>query len=172
MNGSMRSRTYRPVRLGVTLTGAVAAALLATACSSGGSSSTPSAATGTPAGACQTGASGAGTVIKTMGSSAGTFLTDGSGRAVYLFMKDPSGQSVCTNACLSAWPAVVASGAVTGMDGVNASDLSTITRSDGTKQVAYDGHALYYFSGDQGAGQACKQALTQTDLPDGSAMNR
>jgi predicted lipoprotein with Yx(FWY)xxD motif len=94
-----------------------------------------------------------------MGSSAGTFLTDGSGRAVYLFMKDPSGQSVCTNACLSAWPAVVASGAVTGMDGVNASDLSTITRSDGTKQVAYDGHALYYFSGDQGAGQVNGQGI-------------
>jgi predicted lipoprotein with Yx(FWY)xxD motif len=98
-------------------------------------------------------------VIKTMGSSAGTFLTDGSGRAVYLFMKDPSGQSVCVNACLSAWPPVVASGSVSGMDGVNSGNLSTITRSDGTKQVAYDGHALYYFSGDSGAGQVKGQGI-------------
>jgi predicted lipoprotein with Yx(FWY)xxD motif len=98
-------------------------------------------------------------VIKTMGSSAGTFLTDNSGRAVYLFMKDPSGQSVCTNACLSAWPPVIASGAVTGMDGVSSGNLSTITRSDGTKQVAYDGHALYYFSGDSAAGQVKGQGI-------------
>jgi predicted lipoprotein with Yx(FWY)xxD motif len=132
----------------VTLTGAIAAALLAAACSSGGSGST------SPAGA-----SGAGTVIKTMGSSAGTFLTNSSGRAIYLFMADPSGKSVCVNACLQAWPAVIASGAVSGTDGVNSGDLSTITRSDGTKQVAYDGHALYYFSGDAGAGQVNGQGI-------------
>ncbi|HUN38126.1 MAG TPA: hypothetical protein VMU95_39550 [Trebonia sp.] len=37
---------------------------------------------------------------------------------------------------------------------MTSSDLSTITRSDGTKQVTYDGHPLYYFAGDSSAGQA------------------
>ncbi len=37
--------------------------------------------------------------------------------------------------------------------GATASDLGTIARSDGTKQVSYAGHPLYYFSGDSAAGQ-------------------
>ena len=40
---------------------------------------------------------------------------------------------------------------------MTASGLGTITRSDASKQVTYDGHPLYYFAGDSGPGQASGQ---------------
>ena len=46
---------------------------------------------------------------------------------------------------------------MTAAGSAKASDLGTITRSDGTKQVTYDGHPLYYFVGDSGPGTATGQ---------------
>ena len=76
---------------------------------------------------------------------------------MYLLVKDAGGASACTGACAGAWPPVTASGTVTAGGGAKASDLGTITRSDGTKQVTYDGHPLYYFAGDSGPGMASGQ---------------
>ncbi len=148
-------------RLAAGVTGAVGIAVLAAACSSGASSSSTGAASSSPAGASSSGsaaASGSGkTVITTASSSGSTFLTDGSGRAVYLWAKDTGDASTCTGACAGAWPPVTATGTVTASGSAMASDLGTITRSDGTKQVTYDGHPLYYFAGDSGPGTATGQ---------------
>jgi predicted lipoprotein with Yx(FWY)xxD motif len=158
MRTSSISRMSAPARLAAGVGGAVGVALLAAACSSG-SSSTAAA----PASSAASGAAGAsssasgGTVITTATSSAGTVLTDGSGRAVYLWVKDTGDKSACSGACAGAWPPVTASGTVTASGSAKASDLGTITRSDGTKQVTYDGHPLYYFEGDSGAGTATGQ---------------
>src|SRR3984957_18701904 len=156
--------------------GALAAAATVAACSSAGSSSsaaaapaasTPAASTpaaSTPAApppAAAAPASGAaasgGTVITTAKSSAGTFLTTGSGKAVYLWVKDTGDMSNCNGACAGAWPPVTTTATATASGGAKASDIGTITRSDGTKQVTYDGHPLYYFSGDSGPGTATGQ---------------
>jgi hypothetical protein len=72
---------------------------------------------------------------------------------VYLWAKDGMNMSACSGACAAAWPPVPATGTLTATGGAKASDLGTITRSDGTKQVTYDGHPLYYFVGDSAAGQ-------------------
>jgi predicted lipoprotein with Yx(FWY)xxD motif len=98
-------------------------------------------------------------VIKTGTGSAGTFLTDGSGRTVYLFVADSTDKSTCSGACAGAWPPVTASGKVVASGGAMATDLGTIARSDGSKQVTYDGHPLYYFAGDSGAGQTHGQGV-------------
>ena len=160
MRKSMFSRVSGRTKLAAGVGGALGAAVLVAACSSAGSSSTGAAAPASPAGAssASSGASASGgTVIKTASSSAGTVLTNGSGRAVYLWAKDTGDMSNCTGACAGAWPAVTTTGSVTASGSAKASDLGTITRSDGTKQVTYDGHPLYYFSGDSGPGTATGQ---------------
>lgn len=159
--GSLLTRVPEPVRIGAPL---ALALLAAAACSSGGSSSSsssPSAAApaSSAASPASPASSGSGTVITTATSSGGKFLTNGSGRAVYLFTADSSDKSACSGACASAWPPVVATGSPTPAGGVTASDLGTITRSDGTRQVTYDGHPLYYFVGDTGPGTDKGQGL-------------
>src|ERR1700722_8395647 len=158
MTNSMWTRMSPAVRLATGVSSAAAVAVFAAACSSGGGSSSSPAATGGAAGASSAGASGSGsTVITTASSSGDTFLTDGSGRAVYLWVKDSNDTSACSGACAGAWPPGTATGPVTAPGGAQASDLGTITRSDGTKQVTYDGHPLYYFAGDSGPGTASGQ---------------
>lgn len=146
---SLLARMPVPVKLGIPL----ASALLATACGSAASSSPGSA----PAAGSSASASATGTVITTHAGSAGAFLTDGSGRTVYLWAKDGMNMSACSGACAAAWPAVPATGTLTASGGAKAGDLGTITRSGGTKQAAYDGHPLYYFVGDSGPGQTAGQ---------------
>jgi predicted lipoprotein with Yx(FWY)xxD motif len=157
MSASVGIRTPGTIRLGAGLALALGVALLTGACSSSGSSSSsaPASAAAAPGGGSSSPAagSGSGLVITTKSGSAGAFLTDGSGRAVYLWTKDAMDSSACSGACAGAWPPVTTTGAVTAADGVNKADLSTITRSGGAKQVVYDGHPLYYFSGDSGPGQ-------------------
>jgi predicted lipoprotein with Yx(FWY)xxD motif len=144
--------------------GGLVAAVVVAACSSAGtSSSAGAAAPASPAGASSSpssssGASASGgTVITTAKSSDGTVLANGSGRAVYLWAKDTGDMSTCNGACAGAWPPVTTTGTATASGGAKASDIGTITRSDGTKQVTYDGHPLYYFSGDSGPGTATGQ---------------
>lgn len=151
MINSVLARVPMAAKLGVL----VATALLAAACSSGGSSSStsssPPAASGT--------ATASATAITTKPGSAGPYLTDGSGRAMYMWMKDSLNSSACTGACASAWPPVPATGTPTASGGAVSSDLGSITRADGSRQLTYKGHALYYFSGDTSAGMTSGQGL-------------
>jgi predicted lipoprotein with Yx(FWY)xxD motif len=126
-----------------------AAALIAAACSSGGSSGNG----GAPPATTSSSPAAAHTVVTTKAGSAGTFLTDGSGRALYLWVADSSNKSACSGACASAWPPLTGTAAPSVTGGAKVADLGMITRSDGTKQVTYASHPLYYYVGDTGPGQ-------------------
>jgi predicted lipoprotein with Yx(FWY)xxD motif len=147
MGSSLLARMPGPARLGVPLAVALIAAAACSSSASSSSSSTPQS-SGTPASAAGSSA----TVITTANSSGGAFLTSSSGRAIYLFLADSKDKSNCSGACASTWPPVTTTGTPTASGSAQSSDLGTITRSDGTKQVTYDGHPLYYFAGDTGAG--------------------
>jgi predicted lipoprotein with Yx(FWY)xxD motif len=146
MSMSLLGRLPMPIKLGVP----VAAGLLAAACGTAAGSTT---AGSTPAGTPASSGSTAATVIESHAGSAAPFLTNSSGRAVYLWAADSMNKSMCSGACAQAWPPVTSMGQVTAANGAKAADLGTITRSDGTKQVTYLGHPLYFFAGDSGAGQ-------------------
>ncbi len=86
-------------------------------------------------------------------SSFGKVLFDGSGRALYLFKRDTGSRSTCSGACAKAWPPFLTTTAPKAGADARASLLGTTSRADGTRQVTYAGHPLYYFSGDSKPGQ-------------------
>jgi len=89
----------------------------------------------------------------------GKILTDSQGRTIYLFEKDMGSKSTCSGACATDWPPVTTTGKPTAGDGLTASMVGTTTRSDGTRQVTYNGHPLYLYIGDQKAGDTNGQAV-------------
>jgi predicted lipoprotein with Yx(FWY)xxD motif len=139
----------------VALAALVAVGALVAGCGSSGGGGIYSA--GGPA-STDGGPTGAATVTGAS-TELGMILVDGSGRTLYLFEKDQPDQSACAGACAAAWPVDQSSGTPKAGGGVKASLLGTIQRSDGTTQVTYNHHPLYYYSGDSGAGQQNGQGL-------------
>jgi predicted lipoprotein with Yx(FWY)xxD motif len=90
----------------------------------------------------------------------GQILVDGSGRSLYLFEADKAGMSSCYGDCASVWPPLLTSGAPVAGSGLNQSLLGTTTRKDGSVEVVYNGHPLYYFVSDKRAGDTTGQAIT------------
>jgi predicted lipoprotein with Yx(FWY)xxD motif len=83
-----------------------------------------------------------------------TILVNSTGFTLYTFANDTAGTSACTGTCATVWPPLPpGNGTPTGGTGVTGT-LATITRSDGTKQVTYNGKPLYTFQSDGSAGKA------------------
>ncbi len=129
-------------------------ALIVAGCgSSSSSTSTVTAAASTTAASSASSAVVHGVAISTAKGPDGTYLTSASGRALYLWVADTNGKSSCAGECAKVWPPVISNGTPPVSGGVNASDLGTITRTNGQKQVTYMGHPLYYFVADTGPGK-------------------
>jgi predicted lipoprotein with Yx(FWY)xxD motif len=96
-------------------------------------------------------ASGEATVTLADVGDVGQALVAPDGHTLYLFEQDDGTTSACTGACADIWPGLTADGAPSGGDGVDASLLST-ANGQVPDQVAYNGHLLYEFSGDEAPG--------------------
>jgi predicted lipoprotein with Yx(FWY)xxD motif len=68
--------------------------------------------------------------------------------SVYTFSRD-SHFSTCYDACARDFIPLETVGTPTLGAGVNPSDVGTVWRADGTRQVTYDGHPLYIYSQEQ-----------------------
>lgn len=149
----------------VIVPGAAAAGLLAAAC--GGSSSTTSsnpAASSKPAASygasypasqpttAAPAAGGTSVSLHSLPGIDGKALVAANGKALYLFEADKNGMSTCSGACAQAWPPDTVTGTPKAGTGVNQGLLGTIHRPDGTAQLTYNGHPLYFFAGDSGPG--------------------
>ena len=99
--------------------------------------------------------------VMTASSDLGTILVDGKGMTLYLFTKDTqgSGKSTCEGECLAAWPPLV--GEPQAGEGTDQALLGTITRSDGTMQVTYNGWPLYYWAQDKAPGDTTGQGVNK-----------
>lgn len=166
---AMRTRTFAATALAVASLGLVAAGCSSSTTSGSSSGTTSAASAGSGGGglyggggssASSAAGAGAGTQVSLHTTSLGTFLTDGQGKTLYLFEKDTGTTSTCSSgACASAWPPFTTKGAPQAGSGVNSSMLGTTTRSDGSIEVTYHGHPLYYFAGDTGPGTTKGEGL-------------
>jgi predicted lipoprotein with Yx(FWY)xxD motif len=152
----------------LTVLGCAAAALIALAgcgsskpstSSSSAAATAVSTASATPATTtAASSSSGAGEAILTKHAKLGTILAAGAKKlTVYLFEADKGGQSTCTGPCAQVWPPVTTGAEAHASGAAVSADLGTITRSDGTKQVTYKGHPLYFFAKDKDSGDAYGQ---------------
>lgn len=98
--------------------------------------------------------------LLTAKASFGSYLTDGAGRALYMWDADRGGTSTCYGDCAVAWPPLTVGDAAEAGPGVDASLIGTVTRNDGTQQVTYGGWPLYYFESDVHAGDLTGQGDT------------
>jgi predicted lipoprotein with Yx(FWY)xxD motif len=118
------------VLLGVALAGAAAPPAPATAGGTAG---------GTTAGA----------TLKTTTIGGVKILTNAKGFTLYSFAPDTPTTSKCYGSCAAYWPPVTGTAAGTSLPG----KVTTITRTDGSHQLTYNGHPLYTYIGDSHPGQ-------------------
>jgi predicted lipoprotein with Yx(FWY)xxD motif len=135
------------------LTSLIAAALVALVVAGCGGGNQATAASSQPADSSHT-------ISVTDNGDLGKVLVDSTGRTVYLFMKDTGSMSTCSGACAADWPPVTTGGKPTAGSGLTASKLGTTMRSDGARQVTYNGHPLYRYIGDQSAGDTNGQNVS------------
>jgi predicted lipoprotein with Yx(FWY)xxD motif/plastocyanin len=106
------------------------------------------------------------TVDVASSATLGSYLVDSAGFTLYYFAPDTVGTatsppvSMCTTAqdCVQVWPAFYAP-KIVAPPGLDVSDFTTFTRSDGSNQTAYKGHPLYTYVGDTSPGQTTGQGV-------------
>lgn len=105
-----------------------------------------------------------GTIITTGDSEFGTMLFNDKRQAIYIWELEESSKAECYGDCAQAWPPVLTDGAPAATGKVNGDLLGTTKRTDGSTQVTYNGHPLYYYA-HEGPGEVkCHNVSTHGGL--------
>jgi predicted lipoprotein with Yx(FWY)xxD motif len=164
--------TFEPRRIPL-LPALLATLAIVAACSSGGGASVapsvaaPSesaAASEAPsesAAASESAPAAAAVELAVADNALGKIITDGDGKTLYMFTPDEAGTPTCYDECAAAWPPLTADDAasVAAGTGLDASKISVVDRTDGTKQVKFGEYPLYYFANDAAPGDTNGQGV-------------
>jgi predicted lipoprotein with Yx(FWY)xxD motif len=90
----------------------------------------------------------------------GDFLIGPNGLTLYMFTRDPLGETVCYDQCAERWPPLIVESAdeVTVAEGIPG-EFDTIERTDGSLQVTWNGMPLYYWQRDAAPGDTNGQGV-------------
>jgi predicted lipoprotein with Yx(FWY)xxD motif len=155
----MRSSTSRPSAVRFVALAAVGAFAFA-ACSSsskGASPSTNPATTTTTTASSSPPPAPSSNTFSLASSELGDILVDSKGMTLYIDEKDKPGKPACTGSCLTAWPPLAKPASPTYGTGLDATKFTTVTASDGTKQLAVNGFPLYLWANDKKPGDTTGQ---------------
>ncbi|MEU3646865.1 hypothetical protein AB0E59_26025 [Lentzea sp. NPDC034063] len=94
--------------------------------------------------------------VKIAQSDLGPILVDQTGRTLYAFTKDENKSSACDADCIAVWPALTAESKVDAKDGA---DVQLVSQIDESSQAVYGKWPLYYYVGDQVAGDLNGQGV-------------
>jgi predicted lipoprotein with Yx(FWY)xxD motif len=93
------------------------------------------------------------TATATVNGTSETILTNSQGLTLYYRTSDVPPSTVCSGGCAGAWPPLVVSGSGAPTSAASLSGKLTVVTDANGKQVEYNGHPLYTYSGDTGPGQ-------------------
>lgn len=88
-----------------------------------------------------------------VGGTSKSVLTDTSGTTLYYFDPDTATTVACSGSCAQKWPPLLMASGDPGSATALSGTLTAVNTANG-RQVLYNRHPLYHFSGDTGPGQA------------------
>lgn len=115
----------------------------------------------------------AGTTVTTGDSPFGPMLFDEGNQAIYIWELEPSSEPACYDDCARAWPPVLTEGEPVATGDVRPGLLGTTERRDGSLQVTYNDHPLYFYADEAPGEVKCHNVATHGGLwwvvqPDGN----
>ena len=136
----------------------LATALLVAACGGTAATSSP-----TPIPTASPSPTPAPTIVAKVATDAklGKIMVDSAtGKTLYTWAKDTDENSQCYDQCATFWPPLVTTAKTLAADGVTTGKFGTSARKDGSLQVTFDSHPLYFYARDLAPGDTNGQGST------------